>query len=173
MAEKSLSHDYSSQTPLLSDSFLQIMHDLKSRVLADVKTAMKSGEKEVLGVLRLISAAFKQHEVDKREDVGDETAVIILTRMSKQRRESITQFEAGNRDDLARQEKLELDIIQKYLPTQLSEDEMIKKVESAIHEANATTMSDMGKVMGLLRNLTGRADMSSISALVKKKLSSQ
>ena len=149
------------------------MPDLKSQVLADVKSAMKSGEKEILGVLRLISAAFKQHEVDKREDVGDETAVIILTRMSKQRRESITQFEAGNRDDLARQEKLELDIIQKYLPTQLSEDEMIKKVESAIHEANATTMSDMGKVMGLLRNLTGRADMSSISALVKKKLSCQ
>lgn len=149
------------------------MPDLKSQLLADVKSAMKSGEKEILGVLRLISAAFKQHEVDKREDVGDETAVIILTRMSKQRRESITQFEAGNRDDLARQEKLELDIIQKYLPTQLSEDEMIKKVESAIHEANATAMSDMGKVMGLLRNLTGRADMSSISALVKKKLSSQ
>ena len=149
------------------------MPDLKSQVLADVKSAMKSGEKEILGVLRLISAAFKQHEVDKREDVGDETAVIILTRMSKQRRESITQFEAGNRDDLARQEKLELDIIQKYLPTQLSEDEMLKKVESAIHEANATAMSDMGKVMGLLRNLTGRADMSSISALVKKKLSSQ
>ena len=149
------------------------MPDLKSQVLADVKSAMKSGEKEILGVLRLISAAFKQHEVDKREDVGDETAVIILTRMSKQRRESITQFEAGNRDDLARQEKLELDIIQKYLPTQLSEDEMIKKVESAIDEANATAMSDMGKVMGLLRNLTGRADMSSISALVKKKLSCQ
>lgn len=149
------------------------MPDLKSQVLADVKSAMKSGEKEILGALRLISAAFKQHEVDKREDVGDETAVIILTRMSKQRRESITQFEAGNRDDLARQEKLELDIIQKYLPTQLSEDEMLKKVESAIHEANATAMSDMGKVMGLLRNLTGRADMSSISALVKKKLSSQ
>ena len=75
------------------------MSDLKSQVLADVKSAMKSGEKEILGVLRLISAAFKQHEVDKREDVDDETAVIILTRMSKQRRESITQFEAGNRDD--------------------------------------------------------------------------
>lgn len=147
------------------------MPDLKSQVLADVKSAMKSGEKEVLAVLRLISAAFKQHEVDKREDVDDGTAIIILTRMSKQRRESITQFEAGNRDDLAEQEKLELGIIQKYLPTQLSEDEMIKEVESAIHEANATAMSDMGKVMGLLRNLAGRADMSSISALVKKKLS--
>jgi len=171
MAEKSLSNDYSSQTPLLSTSFLQIMPDLKSQVLADVKSAMKSGEKEVLGVLRLTSAAFKQHEVDKREDVDDGTAIIILTRMSKQRRESITQFEAGNRDDLAEQEKLELGIIQKYLPTQLSEDEMIKEVESAIHEANATAMSDMGKVMGLLRNLAGRADMSSISALVKKKLS--
>ena len=171
MAEKSLSNDYSSQTPLLSTSFLQIMPDLKSQVLADVKSAMKSGEKEVLGVLRLISAAFKQHEVDKREDVDDGTAIIILTRMSKQRRESITQFEAGNRDDLAEQEKLELGIIQKYLPTQLSEDEMIKEVESAIHEANATAMSDMGTVMGLLRNLAGRADMSSISALVKKKLS--
>jgi len=171
MAEKSLSNDYSSQTPLLSTSFLQIMPDLKSQVLADVKSAMKSGEKEVLGVLRLISAAFKQHEVDKREDVDDGTAIIILTRMSKQRRESITQFEAGNRDDLAEQEKLELGIIQKYLPTQLSEDEMIKEVESAIHEVNATAMSDMGKVMGLLRNLAGRADMSSISALVKKKLS--
>ena len=171
MAEKSLSNDYSSQTPLLSTSFLRIMPDLKSQILADVKSAMKSGEKEVLAVLRLISAAFKQHEVDKREDVDDGTAIIILTRMSKQRRESITQFEAGNRDDLAEQEKLELRIIQKYLPTQLSEDEMIKEVESAIHEANATAMSDMGKVMGLLRNLAGRADMSSISALVKKKLS--
>jgi len=171
MAEKSLSNDYSSQTPLLSTSFLRIMPDLKSQILADVKSAMKSGEKEVLGVLRLISAAFKQHEVDKREDVDDGTAIIILTRMSKQRRESITQFEAGKRDDLAEQEKLELGIIQKYLPTQLSEDEMIKEVESAIHEANATAMSDMGKVMGLLRNLAGRADMSSISALVKKKLS--
>ena len=171
MAEKSLSNDYSSQTPLLSNSFLRIMPDLKSQVLADVKSAMRSGEKELLGVLRLISAAFKQHEVDKREDVDDGTAIIILTRMSKQRRESITQFEAGNRDDLAQQEKLELEIIQKYLPTQLSEDEMIKEVEAAIHEANAATMSDMGKVMGLLRSLAGRADMSAISVLVKKKLS--
>jgi uncharacterized protein YqeY len=147
------------------------MSDLRSQVLADVKSAMKSGEKEVLGALRLISAAFKQHEVDKRENVSDEIAITILTRMSKQRRESITQFEAGNRDDLAQQENLELDIIQKYLPTQLSEDEIVKEVESAIHEANATAMRDMGKVMGLLRSLAGRADMSSISALVKKKLS--
>ncbi len=172
MAEKSLSNDYSSQTPLLTNSFLRIMPDLKSQVLADVKSAMKSGEKEILGVLRLISAAFKQHEVDKRDDVDDETAVIILTRMSKQRRESITQFEAGNRDDLAKQEKLELEIIQKYLPTQLSEDEMIKEVEAAIAEANATAMSDMGKVMVRLRSLAARADMSAISGLVKKKLSS-
>jgi len=171
MAEKSLSNDYPSQTPLLSNSFLRIMPDLKSQVLADVKSAMKSGEKELLAVLRLISAAFKQHEVDKREDVGDETAVVILTRMGKQRRESIAQFEAGNRDDLAQQERTELEIIQKYLPTQLSEDEMIKEVEAAIHEANATAMSDMGKVMGLLRSLAGRADMSAISTLVKKKLS--
>lgn len=147
------------------------MSDLRSQVLADVKTAMKSGEKEVLGVLRLISAAFKQYEVDKREDVRDEIAISILTRMSKQRRESITQFEAGSRDDLAEQEKFELDIIKKYLPIQLSEEEMVKEVESAIHEADATAMSDMGKVMGLLRSLAGRADMSSISALVKKKLS--
>ena len=171
MAEKSFSNDYSPQTSLLKVPFLQIMADLKNQVLADVKSAMKSGEKKTLGVLRLISAAFKQHEVDRREDVSDEMAVTILTRMSKQRRESITQFEAGNRDDLAQQEKFELVIIQKYLPAQLSEDEMIKEVESAIHKANANAMSDMGKVMGLLRSLSGRADMSLISALVKKKLS--
>jgi len=150
------------------------MSALKDQILTDIKSAMKSGEKETLGALRLISAAFKQHEVDAREDVSDEMAVTILTRMSKQRRESISQFEAGNREDLVKQEKLELDILTKYLPIQLSEPEMAQEVELAIHKAKATAMNDMGKVMRLLnQSLAGRADMGKISALVKQKLTPQ
>ena len=171
MGKKSFSNDHSSLALILKQSFIEIMCSLKDLILTDVKLAMKSGEKENLGALRLISAAFKQHEVDKRENVSDQIAVTILMRMSKQRRESITQFEAGNREDLARQEKLELNIIAKYLPIQLSETEIAQEVESAINKAKASAMKDMGKVMEILnQSLAGKADMAKISAFVKQKL---
>ena len=144
----------------------------KETLSADIKAAMKAGEKDKLAALRLISAAVKQHEVDKRSDVDDDVAVELLTRMVKQRRESISQYESAGRDDLAQKEHFELDLITAYLPQQLSTDEIETKVKDAIENTGASTMKDMGKVMGALNTeLKGRADMSAVSAQVKAALS--
>lgn len=144
----------------------------KETLSTDIKAAMKAGEKDKLAALRLISAAVKQHEVDKRSDVDDDVAVELLTRMVKQRRESISQYESAGRDDLAQKEHFELDLITAYLPQQLSTDEIETKVKDAIENTGASTMKDMGKVMGALNaELKGRADMSAVSAQVKAALS--
>jgi len=148
------------------------MSDLKATLMADIKTCMKSGEKDRLNVLRLISAAVKQREVDERTDIDDAAMLVILDKMAKQRRESIEQFNKGNRDDLAAVEQAELDIIQHYLPEALSESEIATLIDSAISDSSAESIRDMGKVMGLLKpKLQGRADMSAVSALIKSKLS--
>lgn len=145
--------------------------DLKTQLGADIKAAMKSGEKAKLGALRLIAAAIKQYEVDQRKDLDEEQAVALLTRMSKQRRESITQYEAAGRDDLADKEKAELALIQAYLPEQLSAEAIQSAVTDAIAASGATSPRDMGKVMGLLNGqLKGRADMGAVSAAVKAAL---
>lgn len=140
--------------------------------MADIKTCLKSGDKPRLAVLRLISSAVKQREVDERVDTDDAAMIQILDKMAKQRRESIEQFEAASRQDLADAEKRELEIIQTYLPEQMSSDEIDALINEAIATTGASGMRDMGKVMGLLKpKLQGRADMSAVSAQIKARLS--
>ena len=134
---------------------------------------MRAGEKSSLAALRLASAAFKQYEVDERAEISDEIANQILTKMVKQRRESIAQYEAGGRQDLVNQEQFEISVLMAYLPEQLSTEEIKVQVISAIENCSATSMRDMGKVMGALNTqLLGKADMSTVSSLVKAQLSS-
>ena len=145
---------------------------LKGKILDDVKIAMKAGEKDRLKVLRLITAAIKQVEVDERKELDDDAAVLgILNKMVKQRRDSITQFEQGNRQDLADIEKSEIEIIDTYLPEQLSDAELDKLVDDAIATTGAQGIRDMGKVMGSVKaKAQGRADMSAVGAKVKARL---
>ena len=144
---------------------------LKAQLTEDMKTAMKSGDKDRLGVIRLVNAAIKQREVDERI-VLDDTAVLgVLEKMLKQRRDSIQQFEAAGRTDLADVEKFEVGVIQHYLPAQLSAAEVDAAIAAAIAEAGATSAKDMGKVMGLVKpKVAGRTDMGKLSELVKAKL---
>ena len=135
---------------------------------------MKAGEKNRLAMLRLIAAAFKQFEVDERAEVDDERAIELLTRMAKQRRESIEQYSSAGREELAAQERFELDIINAYLPAQLDAAELEAHVAAAIASTGASGMRDMGKVMGVLNGeLKGRADMAAVSAMVKTRLAGQ
>jgi len=145
---------------------------LKGKILDDVKSAMKAGEKDRLKVLRLITAAIKQVEVDERKDLDDDADVLgILNKMVKQRRDSISQFEQGNRQDLADIEKSEIEIIGVYLPEQMSGEELDKLVDDAIAATGAEGIRDMGKVMGSIKaKSAGRADMSVVGAKVKARL---
>jgi uncharacterized protein YqeY len=145
---------------------------LKGQILDDVKTAMKAGDKDRLKVLRLITAAIKQVEVDQRIELDDDAAVLgILNKMVKQRRDSITQFEQGNRQDLVDIEKSEIEIIDTYLPEQLSDEELDQLVDDAIAATGAEGIRDMGKVMGMVKSKAeGRADMSAVGAKVKDRL---
>ena len=152
---------------------------LKDRISSDIKDAMRAGHKDRLGVLRLISSAIKQREVDEltpeQRAAGIDDAMVLATleKMVKQRRESIVQFEAGNRADLAAKERAEIEIVQAYLPTPLSEAELDAVVAAAIAEVGAASVKDMGKVMGLLKaRAAGRADMGAVGAKVKAKLAS-
>ena len=143
----------------------------KERLLEDVKTAMRAGEKPKLAALRLISAAVKQYEVDHRVSLEDGAALELLTKMAKQRRESISQFQSARRDDLVRQEEFELALILDYLPQALSAEEVAQLVADAIVSTGAAGVRDMGKVMAVLNaKMKGRADMAAVSALVKGKL---
>lgn len=144
---------------------------IKAHINEDMKTAMRSQDKDRLATIRLIMAALKQREVDERIELTDEHILAILNKMIKQRRDSITQFEAGSRADLAQKEAAEILIIQQYLPAQLSEAEIEQAVIAAISESGAGSAKDMGKVMGLLKaKLQGKADMTVVSAKVKEKL---
>lgn len=149
------------------------MSEIKTALMSDIKACMKSGDKDRLAVLRLVSAAVKQREVDDRIDMTDPEMIIILDKMAKQRRESIEQFNKGGRDDLSAVEQKELEIIQAYLPKQLSEEEIQALIDTAVSDTGASEIRDMGKVMGVLKpQLQGRADMSAVSAKIKAKLSS-
>lgn len=144
---------------------------IKDKILEDMKTAMRSQEKDRLATIRLVLAALKQREVDERIVLTDEQVLATLNKMIKQRRDSISQFEAGNRPDLAKKEADEVLVIQAYLPAQLTEAEIEQAVTAAITESGAASAKDMGKVMGLLKsNLQGKADMTLVSAKVKEKL---
>jgi len=146
---------------------------LKSRILEDVKTAMRAHEREQLATLRLVTAAIKQKEVDERIDLNDEQVLAVLDKMVKQRRESIEQFENAGREDLARKERSELSLIQAYLPEPLSDAELAALIQSTISEVGATGIRDMGPVMNALRGqVQGRADMKAVSQAVKSQLSS-
>ncbi|HLB58394.1 MAG TPA: GatB/YqeY domain-containing protein [Gammaproteobacteria bacterium] len=145
---------------------------IKNQIQEDMKTAMRSLDKERLATIRLILAALKQREVDERIVLTDEQVLAVLDKMLKQRRDSITQYEAGNRPDLAKKEAEEVRIIQTYLPAQLSDTEIATLIDAAIKEVNATSAKDMGKVMGVLKpNVQGRADVAIVSAKVKARLS--
>ena len=144
---------------------------LKERILQDVKDAMRAKDKPRLATIRLITAEIKQREVDERIELDDTQVLVVLDKMCKQRRESISQFEQAGRDDLAAQEKAELELLQQYLPEQLGEAEINELIDAAMEQTGASSMKDMGKVMGLLKpKLQGRADMGAVSALIKARL---
>lgn len=146
---------------------------LKVRIQEDVKNAMRAQQREQLAVLRLVTAAIKQKEVDERIDLDDEQVLAILDKMVKQRRESLEQFQKAGRDDLAKQELFELDLIQGYLPEPLSEAELVDLINSAISDLGASSIRDMGPVMNALRGqVQGRADMKAVSQAVKTQLMS-
>jgi len=144
---------------------------LKLQLTDDMKAAMKGGEKDKLLVIRLINAAIKQREVDERIQLDDTQVLAVLEKMVKQRKDSITQFEAAAREDLVRIERYELSVIQTYLPAQMPAEEVEAIVVAAIAEAGATGAKDMGKVIAAVKpKVAGRTDMGKLSELVKQKL---
>ena len=144
---------------------------LKERITDDMKAAMRSGEKERLGIIRMITAAIKQREVDERITLDDAQVLSVLEKMIKQRKESLTQFQAGNRPDLVDQETREISLLQGYMPSQLSDAEIDALIGDAIAATGAASIKDMGKVMGIIKgNAQGRADMAAVGAKIKAKL---
>ena len=145
---------------------------LKGQITEDMKSAMKAGEKDRLKVVRLILAAIKQIEVDTREDLDEAAVLAVLTKMVKQRRDSVEQFEQGNREDLAAIERTEIMILDTYLPEQLSANELAVMIDKVIQATGASGIRDMGKVMGQIKvKASGRADMGAVSAVIKERLS--
>ncbi|MBQ0713354.1 MAG: GatB/YqeY domain-containing protein [Porticoccus sp.] len=144
---------------------------LKKQITSAMKDAMRAKAKERLGAIRLILAEVKQIEVDERIDVDDARLLAVLDKMVKQRRDSIQQFEAAERQELADKEQAEIDIIQEFLPEALTNEELTAMVDAAIASSGAESMRDMGKVMGILKpNIQGRADVGAVSGMVKGKL---
>lgn len=142
------------------------------QVSAEVKTAMRARDKERLGALRLIMSEFKRIEVDERIELDDARVLAILDKMTKQRKDSLQQYQDAGRDDLAATEAREIAIISEFLPSQLSQEEIATLIEEAISSTQAASMQDMGKVMGILKpKIQGRADMSQVSGQIKSRLS--
>jgi hypothetical protein len=148
------------------------MSELKKQIQDAVISAMKSGEKERLKIIRLMTSSMKQIEVDERIELDDQRIIVILDKMVKQRRESISQFKTAGRDDLVNQEIFECDIIQEFLPQALGEEEVDAIVQQAIEQTGASSIKDMGKVMGLVKpQIVGRANMGEVSGRIKSLLS--
>jgi uncharacterized protein len=144
---------------------------LKERITEDMKTAMRAGDKERLGTIRLALAAIKQREVDERIVLDDGQVLAVLEKMIKQRREAITQFQAGGRADLVAKESAEITVLEAYLPARLSDAELDAIIAAAIASTGATSPKDMGKVIAAVKTQAqGRADMGAVSARVKAKL---
>jgi uncharacterized protein len=144
---------------------------LKARIQEDMKTALRSGDKDRLGCIRLIMAAVKQREVDERITLDDSQLLGVLEKMGKQRRESITLFQAGGRADLVAKENAELNIINAYMPAPLGDAELDALINAAISETGAASIKDMGKVMALIKSKAqGRADMAAVGARIKARL---
>ena len=136
-----------------------------------MKIAMKGGDKARLGVIRLVNAAIKQREVDERIELDDAAVIAVMEKMVKQRRDSIGQYEAAGREDLAAIERAELVVIEAYLPEKMGEDEILREVQAAMAATGASSPADIGKLMGMLKpKLAGKADMAQVSALVRKAL---
>ncbi len=144
---------------------------LKARITADMKTAMKAGEKDRLKTVRLILADIQRKEIDSREELDDAGVLTVIEKAVKQRRDSIEQFLKGGREDLSAIEEAELEIIQAYLPEQLSDDEIAALINEAIAATGAESIRDMGKVMGAIKSkAAGKADMGKVGAMVKARL---
>jgi uncharacterized protein YqeY len=144
---------------------------LKQQITEDMKAAMRAKDAARLGAIRLLLAAMKQREVDERVELSDADVIAIIDKMNKQRRDSISQYEAAGRQELADVEKFEMSVLQTYMPQQLSEAEITAAINEAIAATGAASPQDMGKVMGMLKpKLAGRADMSKVSALIKSQL---
>ena len=160
------------RAPLISaDDKPAMSSALKTQIQDAMKAAMKSGDKESLGVIRLMLSAIKQIEVDERIELDDTRVIETLDKMIKQRRESISQFDAAGRDDLSTKEKSEIVVIQTFLPQALSAEEVESIINDAIAETGAASMKDMGKVMAIVKpKIVGRGDMGQISGTIKKLL---
>jgi len=144
---------------------------LKNQITEDMKTAMRAKDMERLGTIRLLTAAIKQKEVDERVELDDAAVIAVLDKMVKQRKDSITAFEQGGRDDLAAKEKAEMEVLSAYLPARLSADDIAAEVKAIVAELGASGPGDMGKVMGAVKaRLAGKADMGAVSAAVKAAL---
>lgn len=144
---------------------------MKQQLTEDMKAAMKAGEKHKLGVIRLINAAIKQREVDERIELDDTAVIAVLDKMVKQRKDSVSQYEAANREDLAEIERAEIVVIEAYLPAKMGEAEIVAAIQAAIAETGASGPADMDKLMGALKpKLAGQADMGLVSKLVKQQL---
>jgi hypothetical protein len=148
------------------------MSELKKRITDDMKSAMKAKDKEFLRATRMIIEAIKQKEVDERVELDDPQVLTVINKMVKQRKDSISQFDLAGRTDLVEIEEAELEIIKKYMPEQLSDEEVEIFVDKAINDSGSDSMKDMGKLMGMLKGqLDGKADMGAVSQLIKSKLS--
>jgi uncharacterized protein YqeY len=144
---------------------------LKQQLIDDMKAAMKARDTHSLGVIRLINAAIKQKEVDERKDVDDAAVLALMDKMVKQRKDSVNQYAAAGREDLASIEREEIVVIERYLPAKLGEAEIVAAIQAAITQTGASGAADMGKLMAVLKPaLAGKADMSLVSALVKQQL---
>ncbi len=145
---------------------------LKKKITDEMKAAMRARDKQRLGTIRLIQAAIKQREIDERISLDDAQVILVLDKMLKQRRDSLAQYEKAERQDLAKQEAFEIEVIQTYMPQPLSETELAELIEAAITETGATSIKELGKVMGYIKpKVQGRADMRALSANLKKRLS--
>lgn len=145
---------------------------MKDRILKDMVSAMKSQDKLRLSVLRMVKGAIQLEEINKKSELTDDDVIGVLSKQIKTRKESILEFEKGNRNDLIEQTNKEIEILNEYMPEQLSEDEVVKIIDDAFNKVNPTSVSDMGKIMGIITpQLKGKADMSNVSRIVKEKLS--
>ena len=144
---------------------------LKERITDDMKAAMRAGEKERLGVIRMITSAIKQREVDERIALDDAQVLVVLEKMIKQRKESLAQFQAGNRQDLVDKEAAEITLLQTYMPSRLGDAELDALIAEAVAATGAASIKDMGKVMAVIKaKAQGRADMAAVGAKIKAKL---
>ena len=145
---------------------------MRERIFNDLKEAMKNQDKELLSVIRMVKGAISLDEIDKKRELNDDEIIDVISKQIKTRKESIIEFEKGNRTDLMEKTNSEIEILNKYMPEQLTEEEIIEEINKVFNEINPTGMSDMGKIMGKVTPIfRGKADMSFVSKVIKEKLS--